>query len=126
MNRYAKFLIPIFFLFFFGGVFAQNCAILKNSSFSYKMGGQKVLVEFKGNEYTEYHQEKKYYIKSKIEWISDCEYNLVIQEVNLPDFPFEKNNTLHVTITKVKGNRVYYSSSIGGRTWEGKMKKIEK
>lgn len=121
-----KFLTLLVFLFFFRGVLAQDCSILKNSSFTYRVAKNNVLVEFKDNEYIEYHLDKKYYIKSKIEWESDCEYNLVIKEVTLPNFPFKEGTKLHIIITQVKGNRVYYTSSMQGRTWDGKMKKIGK
>ena len=104
---------------------AQECEILKEGSFTYKLAKKDVLVQFETNKHVEYHQDKKYYIKSNIEWVSDCEYYLVIQDVTLPNFPFKIGSRLHIKITKVKGNRVYYKSSMAGRTWEGKMTKIK-
>jgi hypothetical protein len=101
----------------------QDCSVLKNNSFTYKLSKDDVLVEFKENKHVEYHQDKKYYIKSNVEWVSDCEYYLVIQDVTLPDFPFKLGSKLHIVITKVKGRKIYYKSSMGGRTWEGKMTK---
>ena len=115
--------ITIFSCFFSFVAFSQECSILKNSSFTYKKASKEVLIEFKGNQYVEYHQDKKYYIKSKIEWISDCEYYLEIQESTLPNFPFKKGSKLHTIITRVKRGKVYYTSSIAGRTWDGKMTK---
>ena len=88
--------------------------------------GKEVLVEFKGNKHIELHQKGKYYIKSNIEWISDCEYYLIIEDVNLPDFPFQIGSKLHTKILKVRGDRVYYKSTLGDRSWEGKMVKTEK
>jgi hypothetical protein len=29
-------------------------------------------------------------------------------------------------VTKVKGNKVYYRSTLGGKTWEGKLTKKKK
>ncbi|MFY0628751.1 MAG: hypothetical protein JXR05_00140 [Flavobacteriaceae bacterium] len=104
---------------------AQQCEILKNGSFIYKLAKKDVLVEFKENKHVEYHQDKKYYIKSDIEWVSDCEYYLIIHDATLPNFPFKKGSRLHIKITKVKGNKVYYKSSMAGRTWEGKMTKAK-
>jgi hypothetical protein len=39
-------------------------------------------------------EQKKYYIKSKIEWLSDCESTITnfIQESTLPKFPFKDGN----------------------------------
>lgn len=121
-----KFLIFGLFLLFFGVSSAQDCTILKNNSFTYRAAKNNVLVEFKEKEYIEYHLNKKHYIKSKIEWVSDCEYYLIIEESTLPDFPFEKGTKMHIIVNHVKGNKVYYKSSLGGRTWEGKMKKVRK
>tara|TARA_R110001632_G_scaffold107700_5_gene217413 strand:- start:2190 stop:2567 length:378 start_codon:yes stop_codon:yes gene_type:complete len=117
------FLVVAIFLVFSFVVDAQECTILKNNSFTYKLAKKEVLVEFTDNEYIEYHQGKKYYIKSTIEWISDCEYYLEIQETTLPNLPFQKGSKLHTVITKVKKNKVYYTSSIAGKTWKGKMTK---
>ena len=101
--------------------FSQDCSILKNNKFTYKLAGKDVEVEFKENEHFEYHQKRKYYIKSTIEWISDCEYYLIIQEVTLPNFPFSVGSRLHIKVTKVRHKKVYYRSKKGARTWEGKM-----
>lgn len=125
MKIVAKFLIPLLFVASFGTGEVQDCTILKNNSFVYKLAKQDVLVQFEEEKHVEYHQDKKYYIKSNIKWISDCEYYLIIQDVTLPDFPFRLGSKLHIKITKVKGDRVYYKSSMGGRTWEGKMTKIK-
>lgn len=91
----------------------------------YKLAKQDVFVNFKEDKHEEYHQDKKYYIKSSIEWVTECEYYLTIEDVTLPDFPFRLGSKLHIKITKVRGDRVYYKSSMGGRTWEGKMTKIK-
>tara|TARA_R110002073_G_scaffold296322_1_gene462306 strand:+ start:16315 stop:16701 length:387 start_codon:yes stop_codon:yes gene_type:complete len=125
--KFSRFFLTFFLFFFFLGTSsAQNCTLLKNNSFTYRAAKNNVLVEFKEKEYIEYHLNKKYYIKSKIEWVSDCEYYLVIEESTLPDFPFEKGTKMHIIVTQVKGNKVYYKSSLAGRIWEGKMKKVRK
>lgn len=120
-----KLFIPLLFFTFTIMNVEQDCSVLKNNSFTYKLSKDDVLVEFKENKHVEYHQDKKYYIKSNVEWVSDCEYYLVIQDVTLPDFPFKLGSKLHIKVTKVKGKRIYYKSSMGGRTWEGKMTKTK-
>ncbi len=124
--NFLKLFIPFLFFTFGTTNVEPDCSVLKNNSYTYKLGKEEVLVNFGENKHEEYHQDKKYYIKSNIEWISDCEYYLIIQDVTLPDFPFKLGSKLHITITKVRGNRVYYKSSMGGRTWEGKMTKVKK
>jgi hypothetical protein len=127
MNFIGKFIIPILFLSLLGTTnVVQDCTILKNNSFVYKLAKKDVLVEFGETKHVELHQKGKYYIKSDVEWISDCEYYLIIQDVTLPNFPFKLGSKLHIKITKVRGDRVYYKSTMGGRTWEGKMTRVEK
>lgn len=127
MKFIGKLIIPILLFSVLGFTpLEQECGMLKNNSFVYKLGGKDVLVEFGEEKHAEYHQKGKYYIKSNVEWISDCEYYLIIQDVTLPNFPFKLGSRLHIKITKVKGNRVYYKSTMGGRSWEGKMVKKNK
>ena len=101
----------------------KDCTILKNNSFIYKLGKKDVLVVFTENKHVEYHDDKKYSIKSNIEWVSDCEYYLVIEEATLPNFPFTSGTRLHIMITKIKGSKIYYKSTMGERSWEGRMVK---
>ena len=58
--------------------------------------------------------------------MTNCEYYLTIKESNLPNFPFKMGTKMHILVNKVKGKRVYYTSTLGGRSWEGKMTKIKK
>lgn len=98
---------------------------LKNNTFTYRYAKKDVLVVFKVNDYIEYHNNKEHYIKSDIEWTSNCEYDLIIKETNLPDFPFKVGTKLHIVINKISGKKVYYTSSLGGRSWEGRMTKVK-
>lgn len=104
---------------------AKDCSILKNNTFKYKVGNKDVLVVFGEKEYTEYHEKKKYFIKSDIEWLSDCEYNLIIQESTLPNFPFKPGTKMNIKIDRVRGKKVYYTATLGGRSWEWKMVKVK-
>ena len=102
----------------------ENCSFLKNNSFEYKVGSKNVLVVFSDEDYVEYHENKKYFIKSEVEWLADCEYNLTIQESTLPKFPFRVGTVMHIKIDRVKGKKVYYTATLGGRSWEWKMTRI--
>ena len=111
--------------FFFLTFQTPDCSILKNGKFTYKRGKETVKVEFNGNNHTELHNKGKYYIKSTIKWVSNCKYHLTVKETNFPNFPFKPGAKLQVNIMKVKGNDVYYKSSIDKRSWEGKLTKIK-
>lgn len=102
------------------------CSAVKNKKFTYKNGEKTVFVSFKNNLHTELHNNKKHFIKSTIQWLSNCEYYLIITKTNLPDFPFKIGSKLHVTILKTKGKNVYYKSSLNGRDWEGKLTLLNK
>tara|TARA_R110002049_G_scaffold80402_2_gene204453 strand:+ start:7396 stop:7776 length:381 start_codon:yes stop_codon:yes gene_type:complete len=103
-----------------------ECSVLMNNSFEYRVGDKDVLVVFGEEEYIEYHENKKYYIKSDIEWLTDCEYNLIIQESTLPNFPFKSGTKMNIKVDRVRGKRIYYTATLGGRSWEWKMTKINK
>lgn len=97
--------------------------LISNETFSYKSHGKKVLVVFSETEHIEYYNNKEHYIKSKISWLSSNECLMTIVDADLPNFPFKNGTKLTMVITKVKGKVVYYNSTLGGRTWSGKMKK---
>lgn len=119
MNLFYK--ISFFVLLFSLTPRVKDCTVLKNNSFTYKLGKKDVLVVFTENSHTEYHDDKKYTIKSTIEWVSNCEYYLTIEEATLPNFPFSSGTRLHILITKIKGDKIYYKSTMGTRSWEGRM-----
>ncbi|TMM29875.1 hypothetical protein FDT66_08360 [Polaribacter aestuariivivens] len=101
----------------------KDCAILKNNTFTYRNGSEDVIVIFKENDHVEYHNDKEHFIKSDIEWVNDCEYYLVIKESTLPNFPFKMGTKMHIKVTKVRGKKVYYTSTLGGRSWDGRLTK---
>jgi len=98
--------------------------VLESRLYTYKYNGDEVLVVYSGNKHIEYFNDKKYYIKSNLEWISEDECSITIQESNLPRFPFKSGDKLHMKINKIKHGYVYYESSLGGRSWTGKMKRV--
>jgi len=53
-------------------------------------------VNIKGKKHIEYHSNRKYYIKSKLRWVSDCEYNMIIKKVTIPDFPYGKGDLMNI------------------------------
>jgi len=102
----------------------KAATLLENKSFIYKYKGEKVLVVFTDTDHTEYFDDKKYFIKSKISWTSNYECSMTLQESNLPNFPFKKGAKLTMKITKVKRGYIYYDSTLAGKTWSGRMKEI--
>lgn len=98
--------------------------LIEKTLYTYRYKGDDVIVVFSENEHIEYFNNKKYFIKSKIEWTASDKCFMTIKESNLPNFPFKKGTKLHMKITKIKRGYVHYESTLGGRSWLGKMKKL--
>lgn len=99
--------------------------VLSNNEYTYTYNNNEVSVHFKDDEHIEYFDNKKYYIKSKTQWVTSDECYMILQESNLPNFPFKKGTKLYMKILKEKNGKLYYETTIGGKTWSGKMKAKE-
>ncbi|WP_299059261.1 hypothetical protein [uncultured Polaribacter sp.] len=98
--------------------------LLNETKYTYKYKGENVVVVFSESKHVEYFNEGKYFIKSDISWVSEDECYMTLQESNLPNFPFKKGIKLKMKITKIKRGYIFYESTLGGRTWEGRMRKL--
>lgn len=96
--------------------------LIEETHYTYKYQGNDVLVIFKEDEHIEYFNNKKYFIKSDLTWTAEDECFMTIRESNLPNFPFRSGTKLKLKIDKIKKDKVYYTSTLGGRSWTGKMK----
>ena len=103
----------------------QNCSILHEGKFKYAAGKEKVIVEIKGNDHKELHEKGKYFIKSKIEWVNDCEYNMTMTEITVPNFPFGPGDVMNVKINKVVGKDIFFTATVKGQSMEGKLTKTD-
>lgn len=124
-----KILIALAITFFAISSKAQEntCSVMKKGTFRY-MGTEDPSAYFEINDTThvEYHQKKKYRIRSHLKWIDDCNYELTMREITVPDFPFTIGDKLHVEIIKTEDNLIYYRASVNGRSWPGIAKKIKR
>ncbi len=118
-------LLGVFSLFLLMSFSSNDCGVLKNNVFTYRNSNKDVIVVFEENKHVEYHNKKKYFIKSDIEWVNDCEYYLIIKETTLPNFPFKMGTKMHIVVDKVKGKKIYYTCSLAGRSWEGRLTKVK-
>lgn len=99
----------------------KDCGILKGNVFTYRNAKKEVVVVFKGDDYIEYHNNQEHFIKADIMWIGECEYYLIIRESTLPNFPFKMGTKTHIVVNKIRGKKVYYTTTLGGRSWEGRL-----
>ena len=120
-------LLSTFFLFIlFSFTSGDNsCSIMLEGEFTYGAGNDLVQVEIKGEDHIEYHDAKKYFIKSKIKWVNDCEYNMTMTKITIPNFPYKKGDVMNVAINKVENNDIYYTSTVKGQSFKGKFTKVK-
>ena len=98
--------------------------LIRDGNYTYTYMGKSVLVSFKGKDHIEYHQDKQYHIKSTLKWMNDKECEITIEHSTLPDFPFKRGAKLHFKILKMTKTKLVYQSTLGKRSWKGKMKII--
>ena len=127
-STFALLLLTIIFGFTSNYEMAQGsdseCAILREGTFKYGNTEDEIKVVIKGNIHTEYHNGGKYIIKSKLDWVSDCEYNMTMTKITIPNFPFGKGDVMNVKVKEVNGNEIFYTSTVNGQSWDGKLIKI--
>ncbi|MDF2189138.1 hypothetical protein [Paraflavitalea sp. CAU 1676] len=103
-----------------------NCSIVKTGTFRYlDIPDTTAFFRIKKENHTEYHRDGKYHIKSKVKWISDCQYEMKMLSNTIPDFPFKPGAVMLVTILRIEGDIIHYSAEIGGDKWYGRLLKLE-
>jgi len=102
-----------------------DCSFLKNSkmlNISIPNGGYVIIND---SIHTEYVDDGKYYIKSKLEWINDCEYNATVTEFTWPGFNFPIGEILNSKIVKIQNDTLYFELSVRDFKMETKYKRIK-
>lgn len=122
-----KHLIKITLLALFSiPVFSQSdCKILKKCKLKYA-DGNSGLVIFNNNKHIELYENGKYFIKSDLLWINDCEYEATITEVTLPNFPFSIGEKMKVKIETIDNKYVSGTGVVRDSPFPIKFEIIEK
>lgn len=104
---------------------APDCSIMKAGTFKYLdvPDDPSAYFEIDGKKHTEYHENGKYIMRSKIEWINECTYELTLKKSDNPALDFKRGTTMRVTIEDTQGNIISYKATMGGNSWHGKLKK---
>ncbi len=103
----------------------NDCSILHRGTFVYGNPGSEIKVIINGKNHVEYHNNGKFIIKSKLDWISNCEYNMTMTKITIPNFPYGIGDVMNVKIDSVKGKEIYYTSTVKGQSWNGVFSKIK-
>lgn len=121
----CKYAVLYLFFLLIGSVNAQvDCEIVRSGNFVYE-GQNEVYISIDGKWHKEFHQEGKYYILSKLKWVSECEYVAIIKKITVPNFPAKKGDKLKTRIISVDDNKISYHSTALNSAWAGEMHKLE-
>jgi len=100
-----------------------DCKILKNCKLLYVPDSEtNDHIIIKNNKHVEYLQNGKYFIKSDLDWISECEYNATMTEITVPNFPFKPGEVMNVKFEKIEDGMVYCVSTVRGKKFEVQFK----
>ncbi|WP_264558908.1 hypothetical protein [Flavobacterium sp. N2270] len=103
----------------------QDCKILKHSKLKYVENDDKTaFVVIKNNKHIEYLRNEKYYIKSDLVWINECEYNATMTEITLPNFPFKAGEVMNVKFEKIENGIVTGIGTVRGNSFPVKFELI--
>lgn len=129
MKLYRLFFVIVFLLYSFNS-FSQSeepdCKILKNIKLQYfDVSNREDFVLINNSKHVEYHQNGKFFIKSDLVWITDCEYNAILTDFNLPNFPFTIGEKMHVRFYKIEKKIIYGIATIRNNSFEIKFKIVD-
>ena len=103
-----------------------DCKILKAIKLKYVNDPDKTAyVVIDNTKHIEYLRDGKYFIKSDLEWVSDCEYNAKMTEITLPDFPFKPGEVMNVKFEKIENGFVFGTGSVRGNTFPVEFKIVK-
>jgi len=101
-----------------------DCTSAHEGTFIYSdNSGDEVVVAIKGDNYTEYHKDKKYTVESKIKWSGDCQADITLVKSTMPGYPHKAGVVINVKIDKVEGDFIYYTAKVKGESFKGSLKK---
>ena len=104
----------------------SDCSIMKSGKFKYlEAQDTSAFFEITDTSHTEYYNNGKYYIKSEMSWISDCQYSMKMLENTIPEFPFKPGDVMLVTIKRVDNDIIFFTSEVNGMKWDGKVRKLD-
>ncbi len=104
----------------------NDCAILKKYKLQYlSLKDTSAYIMLSDDSAVEYHNQGRYKLTAKIEWVSDCEYNMILSSVTIPEFLYHPGDVMNVRVDKIEQDIVYYFSTINGNGWEGKLRVVK-
>ncbi|MBS1666545.1 MAG: hypothetical protein JST58_04135 [Bacteroidetes bacterium] len=101
----------------------MDCSVLKKYKLQYlSIQDTSAYIRLSNDSLEEFHNNGKYSIMAKLDWTNDCEYDMILSSVNIPNFPYRPGDVMHVMVEKIENDIVYYISTINGNSWEGRLR----
>lgn len=102
------------------------CSILRNGWFKMvDVPDTTSYVVVTSSSQTEYYNYKKYWVRSSIQWISDCEATLTVLALNYPGLLCRRGDKMKLRVLNVSGNTVSYEVTVDGKRGTGRYLKME-
>jgi hypothetical protein len=128
MKKILSSLIVIFLsliMFSFTNLDKGNCSLLHEGTFNYEgIENEAIKVVIKKTKHIGYHSNGKYVIESELKWVNECEYNMTMTKITIPDFPYQVGDIMNVKVNKITGKEIFYTSTVNGKSWKGKLIKL--
>ena len=100
-----------------------NCKFLRHSKLQYiNSQDSTAYVIINDKDHIEYLYGEKYYIKSTLNWLNDCEYEMTMTEITLPNFPFHAGDMMHVKCDSIEGDIINFTGTVKGETFKGQFR----
>ncbi|PCH86773.1 MAG: hypothetical protein COB88_06820 [Flavobacteriales bacterium] len=106
---------------------STTCRIVRNGKFESLNTKETMITIMKENEQTVEYPDKKFYSKSKVTWVNDCEYILTFEKSTNPDIDkfYKKGDETRIKLLEIDGNIITFWMNSKGLEYIGQMKKIE-
>ncbi len=74
---------------------------------------------------TEYYNYKRYWVRSSIRWISECEYELTVLSINYPGLLCKRGDKMTVKVLNADNNSISYEAMVDGKRERGRYLKMD-
>jgi hypothetical protein len=104
----------------------KPCSVLKSGWFKMPDAADTTsYVVITSSTQTEYYNFKRYWIRSSVKWISDCECELTVLAVNYPGLLCKRGDKMSLRVLNTEGNIVNFEVLMDGERERGRYLKME-
>jgi len=119
-----KKILFLLFLIISSATFAQSktdCSGLKKCRLKSLIAEDTSTIIIDNEQYTQLYDDGNF-IKSKINWIADCEAEITISEITIDGFPLDIGEKLKLKVDTIKDNIADFTITMQGELYASKFK----